>query len=786
MYKLIGHTLAKGEWFEPESQPMVLQERESTTTITLGPGSPEIEFDDWILDDEWPEGPYVWRVKDIDWDAGTDTGTVEMEHVIKALDDDTLDETTVETIAGSGATTCTAQAAAAYILSQHSAWTLGDFEYDVSNPYEFDGETLLDALKTVTDTLSGAVWEYDLSVFPFVLHVRHRDSTVQCEMRAGRNLSTLRRKLSRSGMYTRIYATGKNNLHVTLSKNESLYGRVDHRETDQSKSTEENLRAWAQGRLDNHCEPRVSITVSGIEMSQETGEPLDNLRLNKICRVPLPEYARTITERIVKKQWRDRKKNPENVTLTLANNSVDISTIVKEQTRSGSGGRAGAGQAKQNWLFEANGEHLLYEVFDECGHVHGLLRMTEESLRIAFENLNDSTRSEFRLTAESLRIQFENEISSTRSEFEMTSQSLRIEFENEASSLRSSIQAEAGRIGLIVEGYGASAEVKRASIILAINNGTSSAHIDADEVYIGNQKSTTVINGKLSAEDITAQYINAVYADADLVAGNDIYCSDLTAMGTIEAYQMGASIVDCGVITFDSGAHSFSNCIVSATVDSTTGVVTLTYADGTPVTFSRAAPTERVVGTWSGSTFTVASSANGQSLPISATVYQAVEGTANPGTTIYAKTYKNAPTQGNEILTTAMTLTENVANKEVTLTANSLTKGKISTQATWNAGANSVTISSISAPAGTSSSAMVTATASNGATKTATVSASGGGFADGGVYAYAKLGSTTVARQWISLPSSATWSHYWNGTQGVAVTCTIGGKAYNAYFEVGV
>ena len=720
MYKLSGHSLTKGTWFIPETQPMILQERDSTCSITLWPDAPAIAFDDWLLDDEWPDGPYVWRVKGINDDTGADTKTVELEHVIKILDDLTLGEVTVEDIAGSGATTCSAQAAAAYILSKTSDWTLGDFEYGTSNPYEFNGETLYDALETVTDTLDNAVWEYDLSVYPFKVHIRQRDNTVRCEMRGERNLSSLKRSVSRSGMYTRIYPTGKNDLHIDgdyLSKNEGLYGRVDHRETDQSKSTKENLQAWAQGRLNRHCEPTVSITITGLELSQETGETLDNLKLNKICQVPLPEYATTITERIVKKQWRDRRKEPENVTLTLANNVRDISSIVKEQTRGGSGGRAGAGQAKQNYLFEANGEHLLYEVFDECGHVHGLLRMTSESLRIAFENLNDSTRSEFLLTAESLRIQFENEISSTRSEFQMTSESLRIQFENEISStrsefemtseslriqfendvsslrsdlqmtaeslrvsftneasslrsemqmsaaslrlefqnadsslrsemqltaeslrisfnneasslrsefqltagslrvefqnadssLRSAINAEAGRISLIVDGYGSSAEVKRAAIILAINNGASSAHIDADEVYIGNDKSSTVIAGKTTLAEVESEKLNATYLNS--LIGNIPILSVRSL-----SIQSGGSINSAGYIyapNFVIGSNSsggggnvyLSNAVIG--VDVTGNVLTLTQANGNETSFSKATS---LSGAWSGSTLTVTAS----------------------------------------------------------------------------------------------------------------------------------------------------------------------------------
>ena len=593
MYKLSGQSLTRGAWFLPETQPMIIQERDSTSTITLGPEAPEIAFDDWLLDDDWQEGDYVWRVKNITDDTNTDTRTVELEHIVKTLDDITLGEVTVETIAGAGATTCTAKQAVQYILSQHDAWTLGDFEYDVSNPYEFNGETLLDALETVSDTLEHAVWEFNLSTFPFKLHIRQRDNVVRCEMRGERNLITLKRSISRSGMYTRIYPTGKNGLQLDggyLSKNENLYGRVDHRETDQSKSTVENLQAWAQGRLNRHCEPRVTIQISGLELSHETGEALDSLTMNKVCQCPLPEYSTTITERIVKKQWRDRRKEPENVNVTLANNVTDITTIVKEQVRDGSSGRAGAGQAKQNCLFEANGEHLLYELFDECGHVHGLLRMTSESLRIAFENLNDSTRSEFMLTAESLRVQFENEINSTRSEFQLTSESLRIQFENEiqstrselqltseslriafenlndstrsefqltseslriefqntTSSLRSAIQAEAGKIAMVVGTNSGGNFIKAAEIATSINNaGEGVATIDADKIMIGNEKATTVIDGKLEAKDITTDLITSKLALAATVTTNVLSSQVLMMAGNnVAAAVRGVRVTD--------------------------------------------------------------------------------------------------------------------------------------------------------------------------------------------------------------------------------------------------
>lgn len=526
MYILDGHGLTRGEWFMPETQPMTLQERDSTSSIQLGPEAPEIGFDDWILDDDWPEGPYVWRVKNLGDATETETRTVDLEHVIKALDNIDLE---------TDLTASDAQSAVQAILSRQSDWVLGDFEYSVSNPYEFsEGDSLYDALESVTETLEDAVWEYGLSSYPFTLHIRQRQSGAACEMRGSRNLSTMRKSISRSGMYTRIYPIGENNLRITggyISRNENLYGRIDHHETDQGKTSEASLRAWAEARLRKHSEPNVTITISGLELSAETGESLDRLKLNRICRVPLPKKGVTILEKITRLQWQDRRKEPEKVSVNLCNNSTDITSLFKKESRSSA--RGARGQAKQNYLFEANGEHLLYEVFDECGHVHGVLRMTEESLRIAFENLNECTRSEFRMTSESLRIKFEDDIASTRSQFEMTAESLRITFENETESLRSDIQVQAGRIGLVVSGSGSSASIKISAIVDGING--SQAEINADRVIIGSgndKKAVKVyVDGQISATEgiitnLTTGTTKATLINADALVGDSVSATE--------------------------------------------------------------------------------------------------------------------------------------------------------------------------------------------------------------------------------------------------------------------
>jgi hypothetical protein len=68
-------------------------------------------------------------------------------------------------------------------------------------------------------------------------------------------------------------------------------------------------------------------------------------------------------------------------------------------------------------------------------------------------------------------------------------------------------------------------------------------------------------------------------------------------------------------------------------------------------------------------------------------VHLAVEGSPNPNATVYAKVYKDNPSvAANQLSATEMTLTNDVSNKKVTLSANSLVKGQVSTAATYNAG----------------------------------------------------------------------------------------------------
>ena len=454
---LNGHSLTTKALLYPESMGLNLSERDSTATPNAGPEEPQAAIGEWLQDMDEPGAGIVWRVKTIDRQYDTDTITYNLEHIIRTLADLILPKEVKASDMGGSGDTCTAKQAAQYILGKQSDWVLGDFEYNVSNPYRFSGETLLAALETVSGSLEDPVWEYDFTVYPFKLHIRQQSSDADSELRAGRNITTLKYTIDRSRMYTRFYPVGKNNLRLSgngyVSRNESTYGRVDKTETDQSKDTEAKLTAWANERLKRHAEPQVTVTISGLDLSESTGESLDKVRISRYkCRVPLPEYGTTILEKVTKLSWRDKIRDRESVTVTLANALADVQSIIREEkARGGGGSRTAAELNEENEILIGNVESGLYtritqtaselrqEAHDEARSLRSIISQTAESIRLTVESDVGSLRSQIVQTAESIRLEVANEAASLRSEIVQTAESIRSEVADEAASIRSQI-----------------------------------------------------------------------------------------------------------------------------------------------------------------------------------------------------------------------------------------------------------------------------------------------------------------------------------------------------------
>lgn len=181
--------------------------------------------------------------------------------------------------------------------------------------------------------------------------------------------------------------------------------------------------------------------------------------------------------------------------------------------------------------------------------------------------------------------------SNLSSRITMTAKEIRAEVSDVDNRLGSRITVEAGRINQIVSNVGADGTVTAASICLAVNNAGSSATINADKIYLLGQTIT---------DTITSNYITTKIASASMLTVNALLCK-----GVITC-QDGISCV-----AVYANNNNITNPLMTASVSNNT--LTLTNADGTSTTFSKATT---LSGEWSGSyqagkSYTVTAKQNG-------------------------------------------------------------------------------------------------------------------------------------------------------------------------------
>lgn len=545
MIKLLGQSLAEETWFQPENMALNLQERASTAQITGGLETP-LQVGDWLLDDQEPGAGMVWRVKTTDSAFSGRTQTATLEHIINTLRDVSLfGETKPADITGTaGAAVCTAEAAARYVLSHQSVWALGDFDYQDSAAYSFNGDDLFACMEKITSTLEDPCWEYDCSSLPFILHIRRKSTEVACEMRMGRNISTLRKTVDRSQMYTRIYPIGKKNMHLPeeyLSRNEAIWGRKDKVETDQSQETEQMLRLWALDRLKRHCEPTVTITIGGLELSRATGETLDRLVIGTVCRVPLPDDGVTITERITKLSWKDKIKEPENVTVTLCNNRQDIASIISEQIAGGGGGARADAKEKEE-------DHAWF--VDTSSHV---AMVAEAIIGKDGETVDWSRVAEIIVDGSGIHQQVvaaHGSLVTAFSRLDMDEESLSSIFQKTGADSLAAGETLYSKVVQTAEGL--SAKVSAGDIASAINQTAQSVLISAQKINLEGLVTADQLQTELAAIQRTiAQSISTdqLYTLAFNLFGGDVSWQQKTFVTDIEYNQSTLGVVSNLVVT---------------------------------------------------------------------------------------------------------------------------------------------------------------------------------------------------------------------------------------------
>lgn len=652
MILLDGRSLTKKAYFRPESMSLSLEERSSSASMTIGPAAPTLKAGDWLLDDCEPGEGIVWIVRTIDQDFGSETRTVSLSHIIQSLKDTIIfGEVKAGTMAGDeSATTCTGREAAEYALGYQSDWQLGNFAYPVEMAFSFNGDSVFEALETVTETCGDAEWNYDLSAYPFTLHITHQESEASCEMRPGRNISSVKRTIDRSGMYTRLYPVGENDLHITgdyVQKNVSTYGLIEKTETESSIGDEDWLRAWAQARLERHCEPKVTIEIDGLELSESTGEDLDHLRLGKVCRCPLPEYSTQIAERITKLSWKDKLSEPENVTVTLANNRENLSMkLAKSESSSSKSSRASVKTDSEihktiedtaNGLYnrlDITASYLRSEISDTANGIYSRIEQTASYIRSEVSDTANGIYSRIEQTASYIRSEVVDEIDDVYTTIDQTAMYIRQEARDTANGIYSRIEETASYIRAEVSdtANGIYSRIEETASYIRTEVSTKTGSLRSMITQTASRFEVAISGvvdseGKVTAASIAAAIdttsgASIITLSADhikLTAGSTLKLSDVltvTQSGDVtitgDVYSTGAfhpngiSMAAGSSLSFTFGTappatYTFSSSnvpgmIVDAAVADNT--LTLTKMNGDTVTFSKATT---LSGAWSGS-----------------------------------------------------------------------------------------------------------------------------------------------------------------------------------------
>lgn len=480
----------------------------------------------------------IFRVTNID-DTKRGTRTITLMHGIDTLSDSVWSGQTDYdgTVAGFLAAVLAQQPVARWQLgtcADGADWKKAGINYD----------RLSELLDEVRKEEFGYYFSYDFSTTPWTLHFLAQGSAVTSEFRLSRNVENCEITRSDEEMCNRLYLSvnqknDDNGVTVTDTEiktydntvSQASYGIIE-KTADIDLEDVVDADTWAAEFLARRAAPEVRIVIDGWALRAITGETWDEARLGEVARVALPDYSETLEERVVNVNYPElifgdgADKPLERVTVQLANAtesfSETISQLKKEQKKTARAGRgaarggASAGEL-ENWAIVTQHHG---EVLDDSG----VTELYESGIEVdAQEGITIYTLGQGFI------------------------------------SQHAEVKVQRDRISLVVEGTGANASIKAASIVAAINDTGSSVTISADKILL--QGSTTIdqlMTGRAAISKIWA-------TDADI--------------GDLNILTNGSITADNGALVYERMSVTWQSMQVVESVAITEPSITLSGQD---------------------------------------------------------------------------------------------------------------------------------------------------------------------------------------------------------------
>jgi phage minor structural protein len=238
-----------------------------------------------------------------------------------------------------------------YLLSfqYQQDWVLGDVEFTRYFSYYWEEENgIYNALKSITEPFGEPfIWDFDTSVYPWVLHLRVPSFEPKCRIRGGYNMQGITKEEDPTKVITKIrplgYSEGVNTLTIASVNNGDewltaeqtyidQYGEVEYIHPDKRYRNADSLKAFGQAMLDEYKIPPVTYTIDAADVYEITGLPIDKFTAGDIVEVTDPDLG-TFNTRIMNVKKNDLKGQPGQVGLELSRKVKDIGDGINDINR---------------------------------------------------------------------------------------------------------------------------------------------------------------------------------------------------------------------------------------------------------------------------------------------------------------------------------------------------------------------------------------------------------------------------------------------------------------------
>ena len=290
----------------------------------------------------------MFRVRSPHDAYGEETTTAELEHMISEVGDYVVKEEVSEMMA--------ADAAMKRVFKHYKGgkWKLGNITALGSGQVACSAKytRVLDSMLSILQQKPECMMAFDFSTSPWTINIVKKGTSVTAEGRLSRNVTSAVVSYDDSELVTRVwYQTFDKNKKATWRSKDastlSKYGVIEGTVNTSSDMTDDELSATVNTYINEHKEPRISVSIEAVELSQITGESMDKFTIGKLMRLNMVDYGVMVDKNITSIEWGDIYSDSKVVTVNLGDEEDTVVTFLHNLDSKGTGGGGGGRKKKK-------------------------------------------------------------------------------------------------------------------------------------------------------------------------------------------------------------------------------------------------------------------------------------------------------------------------------------------------------------------------------------------------------------------------------------------------------